>query len=182
MSLTQAGRWPPIRGPPARLFGSSGRRFPPRFDAGREHSSVVKHVESCGDVLSDAGSTPAASTIPRFARSGVGAGVRQVGFASLCSRCGRELRLGSPYRHDSRIRYPSRFARSGVGAGVRQVGFGLAASPYRHDSRRLHQLSSMNMGLGARRSRRLHYFSTAIAGSVSNNRIAASSAAGLRCM
>jgi hypothetical protein len=78
MSLTQAGWGPPIRGPPARLFGSSGRRFPPRFDAGREISSVAMHVESCGDVLPDAGSTPAASTITRFARSGVGAVVRQV--------------------------------------------------------------------------------------------------------
>jgi hypothetical protein len=53
------------------------------------------------------------------------------------------------------------------------------------DSRRLHQLFSMNMGLRAFCSRRLHYFSTAmrpISVPVSNNRIAASSAAGLRCM
>jgi hypothetical protein len=53
------------------------------------------------------------------------------------------------------------------------------------DSRRLHQPSSINMGLRALRSRRLHYFSTAarlVSVQVSNNRMAASSAAGLRCM
>jgi hypothetical protein len=43
----------------------------------------------------------------------------------------------------------------------------------------------MKMGLLAHRSRRLHYFSPAtrlVSVPVSNNRIAASSAAGLRCM
>jgi hypothetical protein len=37
--------------------------FWPLPHAGHEISEADTHVESCGDVLSDAGSTPAASTI-----------------------------------------------------------------------------------------------------------------------
>jgi hypothetical protein len=43
--------------------------FSPLPHAGHEISEADTHVESCGDVLSDAGSTPAASTIARYARS-----------------------------------------------------------------------------------------------------------------
>ena len=50
--------------------------FSPLPHVGHEISEADKHVESHDDVLSDAGSTPAASTIPRWARSAVGAGVR----------------------------------------------------------------------------------------------------------
>ena len=42
--------------------GSGDRRFWPLPHAGHEISEADTHVESCGDVLSDAGSTPAAST------------------------------------------------------------------------------------------------------------------------
>ena len=42
------------------------------FDARGEISRADKHVESCGDVLSDAGSTPAASTIRLTWRSATG--------------------------------------------------------------------------------------------------------------
>ena len=54
--------------------------FWPLPHAGHETSEADTHVESYEDMLSDAGSTPAASTILRFAQSGVGDRVRQVGF------------------------------------------------------------------------------------------------------
>src|SRR5262249_36302878 len=45
-----------------RRIGASGRRFPSLFDGGRELSRAAKHVDARDGVLSDAGSTPAAST------------------------------------------------------------------------------------------------------------------------
>ena len=45
-----------------RNTGSGSRRFSPLSCAGIEKLKADTHVESCGDVLSDAGSTPAAST------------------------------------------------------------------------------------------------------------------------
>jgi len=84
-------------------------------------------------------------------------------------------------------RFPSLFD---VGSRNFKSGYACRRSRWRalgrgFDSRRLHHFSSMNMGLRALRSRRLHYFSTAvrvISVPVSNNRIAASRAAGLRCI
>ena len=50
----------------ARHIGASGRRFPSLFDGGRELSRAAKHVDARDGVLSDAGSTPAASTTPNM--------------------------------------------------------------------------------------------------------------------
>ncbi len=44
------------------VTGTSRWRFWPLPQAGGESTEEDKHVESCGGVLSDAGSTPAAST------------------------------------------------------------------------------------------------------------------------
>ena len=54
--------------------------FEPLPHAGHEISEAATHVESFDDVLSDAGSTPAASTNARLRSLGFGAVVRQVGF------------------------------------------------------------------------------------------------------
>ena len=78
--MKQAGGQAAARRLIVRCTGSGVRRFLPFRHAGRDTSETDTHVESCGDVLSDAGSTPAASTILRFAQSGVGGRVRQVGF------------------------------------------------------------------------------------------------------
>ena len=59
----QAGRRAGLRSAAMRLFGASDRRFPSLFDGGRETTRAATHVDSCDGVLSDAGSTPAASTI-----------------------------------------------------------------------------------------------------------------------
>src|SRR5213596_1901961 len=58
----QAGRRAGLRSAAMRLFGASDRRFPLLFDGGRETSRAATHVDSCDGILSDAGSTPAAST------------------------------------------------------------------------------------------------------------------------
>src|SRR5713226_9147662 len=58
-----AGRRAGLRSAPARQFGASGPRFPSFFDVGCETSRAATHVDACDGVLSDAGSTPAASTI-----------------------------------------------------------------------------------------------------------------------
>src|SRR5690348_215122 len=63
----QAGRHWRFRRVTTRSIGASGRRFPPFFDGGCEHSRAATHVDACDGVFSDAGSTPAASTT-RFAR------------------------------------------------------------------------------------------------------------------
>jgi len=57
--------WSPglLRRAVTRHIGASGPRFPSLFDVGREYSRAATHVESCDERLSDAGSTPAASTI-----------------------------------------------------------------------------------------------------------------------
>ena len=59
----QAGRHWRFRRVTARSIGASGRRFPPFFDGGCELSRAATHVDACDGVFSDAGSTPAASTI-----------------------------------------------------------------------------------------------------------------------
>src|SRR5215475_5718221 len=102
-----------------RFSGASVRRFPSLFDGGRESSRAATHVEFCDGVLSDAGSNPAASKLPRFARSFVGGVFRQVappfGLANMLD----SRPFHSTYR---------RFARSFVGGVFRQVAaaFGLA--------------------------------------------------------
>ena len=58
----QAGRHWRFRRVTTRSIGASGRRFPPFFDGGCEHSRAATHVDACDGVFSDAGSTPAAST------------------------------------------------------------------------------------------------------------------------
>src|SRR5437870_13352178 len=58
----QAGRRERFRRAAIRSIGASGPRFPSLFDVGREHSRAATHVDACDGVLSDAGSTPAAST------------------------------------------------------------------------------------------------------------------------
>ena len=50
----------------ARHIGASVCRFQSFFDGGREHSRTATHVDACDGVLSDAGSTPAASTISKL--------------------------------------------------------------------------------------------------------------------
>ena len=60
----QAGRRGLLRRAATRHIGASGPRFPSLFDVGREYSRAAKHVDSCDERLSDAGSTPAASTSP----------------------------------------------------------------------------------------------------------------------
>jgi hypothetical protein len=55
--------------------------FSPLPHAGHENSEADTHVESHGEVPSDAGSTPAASTIPRSTRSGVGVVARLSAYA-----------------------------------------------------------------------------------------------------
>ena len=59
----QAGRREGSRDAPARQIGTSDSRFPSLFDVSRETSRAATHVDAYDDVLSDAGSTPAASTI-----------------------------------------------------------------------------------------------------------------------
>src|SRR6266850_3449321 len=59
----QAGRRERFRRAATRRIGASDRRFPSLFDGGRELSRAAKHVDAYDGVLSDAGSTPAASTI-----------------------------------------------------------------------------------------------------------------------
>ena len=84
-AIKQAGghaapRRVPARCPEAKAGGTS-----PLPHAGHENPEADTHVESHDDVLSDAGSTPAASTILHslrsLAQSGVGAGVRLSGIA-----------------------------------------------------------------------------------------------------
>src|SRR5438093_2425952 len=58
----QAGRLAGLRSGPTRFFGASGARFRSHFDGHRELSRAATHVDACDGVLSDAGSTPAAST------------------------------------------------------------------------------------------------------------------------
>src|SRR3954453_3032520 len=58
----QAGRHERFRRVAARQIGASDPRFPSLFDVGREYSRAATHVDAYDGVLSDAGSTPAAST------------------------------------------------------------------------------------------------------------------------
>ena len=58
----QAGRHALFRRVAMRQIGASGPRFPSLFDVEREHSRAATHVDAYDGVLSDAGSTPAAST------------------------------------------------------------------------------------------------------------------------
>ena len=59
----QAGRHGLFRRVAARQIGSSRLRFPSLFDVDGESSRAATHVDAYEGVLSDAGSTPAASTI-----------------------------------------------------------------------------------------------------------------------
>ena len=59
----QAGGGVRFRRAATRPIGASSPRFPSLFDVGREQTRAATHVESYDGVLSDAGSTPAASTI-----------------------------------------------------------------------------------------------------------------------
>jgi hypothetical protein len=72
MSSMQAGRHPRSRQVATRRFGLSCGRFSPLLDGRDEDSEGDTHVDSCGDVLSDAGSTPAAST--KFLRKSTNSG------------------------------------------------------------------------------------------------------------
>jgi len=65
----QAGRRAGLRSASTRQFGASGCRFPSLFDGGREVSRAATHVDACDGVLSDADSTPAASTTYLFYRN-----------------------------------------------------------------------------------------------------------------
>jgi hypothetical protein len=58
----QAGCRERSRGATARQIGTSDSRFPSLFDVGRKTSRAATHVDAYDEVLSDAGSTPAAST------------------------------------------------------------------------------------------------------------------------
>jgi uncharacterized protein (TIGR03435 family) len=57
----QAGRRERFRDAATRQIGTSDSRFASLFDVSRETSRAATHVDACDDVLSDAGSTPAAS-------------------------------------------------------------------------------------------------------------------------
>ncbi len=59
----QAGRHGRFRRVATRGIGASDPRFASLFDVGRETSRAATHVDARDGVLSDAGSTPAASTI-----------------------------------------------------------------------------------------------------------------------
>ena len=58
----QAGRRERLRLAAMRQFGASGPRFPSFFDVDCETLRAATHVDAYDGVLSDAGSTPAAST------------------------------------------------------------------------------------------------------------------------
>src|SRR5580704_15210591 len=58
----QAGGRDRFRDAPTRQIGTSDSRFPSLFDVSRETSRAATHVDAYDEVLSDAGSTPAAST------------------------------------------------------------------------------------------------------------------------
>src|SRR5258708_465189 len=58
----QAGRHGRFRRVATRGIGASDPRFASLFDVGRETSRAATHVDARDGVLSDAGSTPAAST------------------------------------------------------------------------------------------------------------------------
>src|SRR5262245_29759931 len=89
--------------------------FSPLPHAGHENSEADTHVESDGELPSDADSTPAASTIPRFTRSGVGAVVRLSAFAlrarpSRATPAASSLRLRatrSAFEGNSRRLFPT---------------------------------------------------------------------------
>src|ERR1700674_386076 len=59
----QAGRHGRFRRVATRGIGASDLRFASLFDVDRETSRAATHVDARDGVLSDAGSTPAASTI-----------------------------------------------------------------------------------------------------------------------
>ena len=61
-----------VRRSGVRFTGPGIRRFLPLPHAGHENPEADTHVDSYDDVLSDAGSTPAASTIPATAGSPIG--------------------------------------------------------------------------------------------------------------
>ena len=58
----QAGGRERFRDAPTRQIGTSDSRFPSLFDVSRKTSRAATHVDAYDEVLSDAGSTPAAST------------------------------------------------------------------------------------------------------------------------
>jgi len=66
MSFQQAGWRRSSWTASARFSGAGARRFWPFLDGGRETTEAATHVDSGGDVFSDPGATPGASTI--FAR------------------------------------------------------------------------------------------------------------------
>ena len=71
----QAGPYALFRRVVIRQIGASDPRFPSLFYVGREYSRATTHVDAYDGVLSDAGSTPAASTI-RLAPSALAHGAR----------------------------------------------------------------------------------------------------------
>src|SRR5580704_7228266 len=62
----QAGGRDRFRDAPTRPIGTSDSRFPSLFDVSRETSRAATHVDAYDEVLSDAGSTPAASTTSKL--------------------------------------------------------------------------------------------------------------------
>jgi len=113
----------------ARRIGTSGRRFPSLFDGGCENSRAATHVDSHDGVLSDAGSTPAASTTHSLAL------VRGVGGASRL-RTARSRALFSarlPPRLRAANSRPPRSARLPPRLGFEQLAHARCS---RHDSRR----------------------------------------------
>ena len=68
----QAGRHGRFRRVATRGIGARDPRFASLFDVGRETSRAATHVDARDGVLSDAGSTPAASTISKTTVVGIG--------------------------------------------------------------------------------------------------------------
>src|SRR3989442_14118210 len=93
----QAGRRGRFRRAATRLIGASDCRFPSLFDGGRELSRAAKHVDARDGVLSDAGSTPAASTTfsslisLMFLTSGFSVYLLRTNFAVLSGRAAHDL-------------------------------------------------------------------------------------------
>src|SRR3989442_2473698 len=93
----QAGRRGRFRREATRLIGASDCRFPSLFDGGRELSRAAKHVDARDGVLSDAGSTPAASTTFSrlisliFSRSGFSVYLLRTNFRVLSGYAAHDL-------------------------------------------------------------------------------------------
>src|SRR5438874_5114166 len=67
MSFQQAGGARSSWTSAARFSGTGARRFSPILDVGGDTSETATHVDSYGDIFSDPGATPGASTIFRGA-------------------------------------------------------------------------------------------------------------------